>query len=101
MRWVSRKSDFWITPFCGVRAAILLAGCLSFSFLSLSFTPELPCRGGDTGELSDHSAEPLSEAEREQHLVRLGVKRWHALGFLGQGVRIAVLDTGFRGYKKY
>jgi subtilisin family serine protease len=36
---------------------------------------------------------------RQQHLAELGVLRWHAAGYRGQGVKIAVLDTGFRGYR--
>jgi subtilisin family serine protease len=35
-----------------------------------------------------------------QHLARLGADRWHAAGFRGQGIRVAVLDAGFRGYKE-
>jgi subtilisin family serine protease len=31
-------------------------------------------------------------------LARLGVARWHQAGFRGQGVKVAVLDSGFRGY---
>lgn len=36
-----------------------------------------------------------------RHLARLGVERWHTEGFQGQGVKIAVLDSGFRGYQEY
>jgi subtilisin family serine protease len=36
-----------------------------------------------------------------QHLARLGADRWQAAGFRGQGVKVAVLDTGFRGYRKF
>jgi len=39
---------------------------------------------------------PLAE-----HLARLGVDRWHADGYLGQGIKIAVLDSGFRGYRDF
>jgi subtilisin family serine protease len=38
---------------------------------------------------------------RLQHLARLGVDRWHAAGYRGQGVKIAILDTGFRGYRAH
>jgi subtilisin family serine protease len=31
----------------------------------------------------------------------LGATRWHVLGYRGQGVKIAVLDTGFRGYRAH
>src|SRR5262245_38804384 len=36
---------------------------------------------------------------RKQHLARLGVDRWHDAGLRGRGVKIAVLDSGFRGYR--
>jgi subtilisin family serine protease len=39
--------------------------------------------------------------ERAQHLAFLGVNRWHAWGFQGDGIKIAVLDSGFRGYHSY
>jgi hypothetical protein len=40
-------------------------------------------------------------AQRLKHLARLGVDRWQAAGYRGQGVKIAVLDTGFRGYHNH
>jgi subtilisin family serine protease len=40
-------------------------------------------------------------AERREHLARLGVSAWHAAGFRGQGVRVAILDSGLRGYRDY
>src|SRR5262249_54023002 len=39
--------------------------------------------------------------ERQQILARLGVERWHTAGHLGQGVKIAILDSGFRGYRAH
>jgi subtilisin family serine protease len=45
---------------------------------------------------------PFSGAfRRAQHLARLGVDRWHAAGYRGQGIKIAVLDSGFRGYRAF
>src|SRR5258708_5160253 len=44
-------------------------------------------------------ADPLQA--RLQHLARLGADRWHAAGYRGRGVKIAILDTGFRGYRAY
>jgi subtilisin family serine protease len=38
---------------------------------------------------------------RQQHLARLGVERWHAAGYRGQGIKIAILDSGFRGYRQF
>ncbi len=38
----------------------------------------------------------LSAAETDQ---LLGVERWHAAGFTGHGIRVAIVDTGFDGYE--
>jgi subtilisin family serine protease len=47
-------------------------------------------------------AEPDEPAsQRAQVLAQLGVDRWHRLGFRGKGMRIAVLDSGFRGYRAH
>ena len=32
---------------------------------------------------------------------RLGADRWHAAGYRGAGVKIAILDSGFRGYRDF
>ncbi|HZT80290.1 MAG TPA: S8 family serine peptidase [Gemmataceae bacterium] len=38
---------------------------------------------------------------RAKHLARLGADRWHAAGFRGKGIKVAILDSGFRGYKEH
>lgn len=43
--------------------------------------------------------DPFPEKHRSRHLARLGVDRWQAAGCRGQGTKIAVLDSGFRGYR--
>jgi subtilisin family serine protease len=42
-----------------------------------------------------------AQSQRSKLLARLGVDRWQAAGVRGQGVKIAVLDTGFRGYRNH
>src|SRR5882724_3953523 len=42
-------------------------------------------------------AEP-SARQRAHHLERLGVDSWHAAGWRGRGLKVAVLDSGFAGY---
>src|SRR5207244_1575076 len=37
--------------------------------------------------------------QRREHLARLGADRWHAGGYRGDGVKVAILDSGFRGYR--
>ncbi|MFN4259938.1 MAG: S8 family serine peptidase [Gemmataceae bacterium] len=46
-------------------------------------------------------AEENAALLRQQLLQRLGVDRWHEAGFRGQGVKIALLDSGFRGYRAH
>jgi len=38
---------------------------------------------------------------RSRHLAFLGADRWHAAGFRGQGIKVAILDSGFRGYRSF
>src|SRR5262249_22916148 len=46
--------------------------------------------------LFQRSATP--EAELQQALERLGAPAWHRAGHQGQGLKVAILDSGFRGY---
>jgi hypothetical protein len=39
--------------------------------------------------------------QRHQHLAQLGVERWQTAGYRGRGVKVAILDTGFRGYHNF
>src|SRR5262249_29690237 len=43
--------------------------------------------------------DPFFAFQRACHLRRLGADRWHAVGWRGRGVKIAVLDSSFRGYR--
>jgi hypothetical protein len=50
------------------------------------------------------AAPPWQEQRRPQRaklLADLGADHWHAAGFRGQGVKVLVLDTGFRGWRDY
>jgi subtilisin family serine protease len=49
------------------------------------------------------SSAPMIEGlpQRSELLERLGVSAWHANGWRGQGLKAAVLDSGFSGYKAY
>jgi len=42
-----------------------------------------------------------SSQEQRAHVALVGADRWQAQGYRGQGVKIAVLDTGFRGWKDH
>jgi len=62
---------------------------LPIAFLSLVLTPS---PGRDRPELA---------AERAKLLVRLGADRWQAAGARGRGVKVLVIDSGFRGWRGY
>src|SRR5262245_12259228 len=55
--------------------------------------------------LQTQAAEPEAAAlallrqDQAKHISFLGLDRWQSLGYRGQGIKIAVLDTGFRGYQ--
>lgn len=61
----------------------------------------LPLARVNGGSL-DSEAAAVASIHRDQagHLALLGVDRWQHTGYRGQGIRIAVLDTGFRGYRE-
>jgi hypothetical protein len=45
--------------------------------------------------------EPYPALQRAKRLAQIGVDRWHAAGVRGRGLKIAVLDSGFRGYREH
>jgi subtilisin family serine protease len=49
---------------------------------------------------ADYAPAPAAQ-QRAEHLERLGADRWHAAGYRGRGVKVAVLDSGFRGYRAF
>jgi hypothetical protein len=56
---------------------------------------------GNTPDAVAHPADARPDVERVRHLAGLGAARWHAQGQRGRGVTVAVLDTGFRGYRQH
>lgn len=50
---------------------------------------------------ADSAATVGAALERREHLERLGVPAWHALGQRGRGLKVAVLDSGFQGYRQH
>ncbi len=51
------------------------------------------------GEAASHSA--AVAPSRARLIARLGADRWHADGVRGQGVKVAVIDSGFRGWRDH
>jgi subtilisin family serine protease len=74
------------------RSPLLAAAlCLGLAL----FPPFL--RGDETHTAT--SAESTTSTQRIKQLTLLGAASWHEAGIRGQGIKVAILDTGFRGYK--
>ena len=73
------------------------AGFASLSALAGSAALAWPPTEETAARIVD--ADRVGDAERAAFLRELGVLRWHGVGFRGQGVKVAVLDYGFRGYR--
>ncbi len=101
MPWLRRCRRRWMTLACG--CVLVLAWAGTSRPQDRSFTgPDFPAAGEEaTPDCAPvaWSGDPV--ARRAQILAQLGVERWHRLGYRGQGVKIAVLDSGFRGYRAH
>ncbi len=79
---------------CRVAATLRLAALLILTpFLAA------PARGADETLSPRRPTESAFVSERAHHLAELGVDRWLAVGATGRGIKVAVLDSGLRGYK--
>lgn len=87
------------------------ANCqLRASWITLNFIIALILQSfiGVAPPLHANEASNASEAvaareirERQLHLAALGVDFWHQAGARGQGTKVAILDSGFRGYRSF
>lgn len=85
---------FGILTALGVLAATLPAG-----------TPHGPATTAPSERVcSDQrpaSTGSISADCRAEQLSNLGAARWHAAGYRARGVKVAILDSGFRGYREH
>lgn len=81
----------WAMP-AAVAAAIMFA-----SFATLAEPPKTEAPDRSRPVVTTAYRTPLDE--RGSVLADLGVVRWHQQGWRGQGVKVAILDSGFRGYQ--
>lgn len=86
----------WDTVRCGVVLALLALalppGSLGEGLLTaVEATP-------DSGT---YPPDLFPSEQRARHLAGLGAERWHANQHRGRGVKVAVLDSGFRGYQQH
>src|SRR5215203_1048841 len=65
------------------------AAWLTLLALVGSLLPAAPPRAAEQG------------GERAPLLARLGADRWHAAGARGRGVKVLVIDSGFRGWRSH
>lgn len=56
---------------------------------------------GATPDCGPPEVDLFAVRQRTLHLARLGVTAWHDRGHRGQGVKVAILDSGFRGYRDH
>jgi hypothetical protein len=84
-----------------LQAQFLLAGwILLFSLPACAPTTVAPASVEQT-DLDSPAATAPESLSRQQHLEQLGVRPWHEQGYCGQGIKVAILDCGFRGYRSY
>jgi subtilisin family serine protease len=78
------------------RSALLAPLLLALAAYGLLLTTE-----GAAQEKAESVADPAAarSLEQQRHLEQLGVKAWHAAGYRAEGMRVAVIDSGFRGYR--
>jgi hypothetical protein len=75
----------WPAMFAWVAGVALLAGA---------------SKGDEPAQGQTSAAASRSPLEARGALLgELGVTRWHQQGWRGQGVKVAILDSGFRGYR--
>jgi subtilisin family serine protease len=92
--------------FSSFRTALAGLALLGGLWLSPSLAAE-PKKSASSPRRTAALARPKAVADsfdlrrRTDHLARLGVPAWQAAGIRGQGVKIAVLDSGFRGYRDF
>lgn len=87
------------------RRALVSVALLLTALVSVTPIPLAP-RG--SAESADDSMRPSAEfntrssrMERGKQFARLGIEPWHRAGSKGGGVKIAILDSGFRGYQAF
>ncbi len=85
--------------------AILSAGVLAGLLLLAAAKGQAPTASPDqeptgaTPDVGPQAPDPFPEVHRAALLERMRVDLWHRAGYRGRGVKVAVLDTGFRGYR--
>src|SRR5262245_25791695 len=107
-RWLTEKSDTTGTEHPTMQRSRMprawprrfLAGLATFLLLATATSLHLP--SSPTAPAAEARPATLGQAgPRAALLARLGVDRYHAAACQGQGIKVAVLDSGFRGYREH
>ncbi|MDB5310111.1 MAG: apr 2 [Gemmataceae bacterium] len=72
---------------------------LALGAAALALSLPLPAPAGDSVPAWASNRDERLPRSRADHLAQLGVPGWHDAGYRGQGIKVAVLDSGFRGYR--
>lgn len=94
-------------PLCFLLVLTGLTASLRISYLlpARSYaglgTTTLPAVEEETPDCGPAVLEGKPADQRVRHLHLLGVDRWQAAGCRGQGIKIALLDSGFKGYRDH
>jgi hypothetical protein len=99
MRGARRRWGF-LVPMLTV---LVGAGIVSVPRLSPPVVPSASIVLADSEGAATPDASPFGTAagalpQRSELLERMGVRAWHARGWRGRGLKVAVLDSGFSGY---
>src|SRR6266851_3320255 len=84
-------------------STVLLALNFAAGAADPTVEPPSPAASSECATPDNGVPEPLQipARERSKHLTALGVDQWHKHAQSGKGIKIAILDSGFRGYKNY
>jgi hypothetical protein len=102
MRGARRRWGFLVPGL----AILVCAGIVSAPRLSAPVVPSAPIRqagseGAATPDASQLGATADTLPQRAELLERMGVRAWHSRGWRGRGLKVAVLDSGFHGYRTH
>ncbi len=109
----SRRTCIPFRLTCCFGFALLTAGWFLFFFSAASSNFPDPAAAVATtgaGTRQNEASTPESGVSAElvdqdrlrgELLEQLGVKAWHTWGYRGQGIKVAILDSGFAGYRAH
>src|SRR5438067_2197140 len=88
---------FLVHPEMPLRPSLLRRCRVATSLMRIWLAAAVLWLGGSAAHLRGDAETLISQAAAEQsrQISRLGAESWHAAGYRGQGVKVAILDSGF------